>query len=104
MITVSVYYPRRGGQRFDQNYYLQSHMKLVREKLGPHGLQSVSVDIGIAGLNNTPAPFYAVGHMHFPNREGWQQGFAACGQELVADVANYTDVQPLLMISEHVEA
>ena len=36
MILVTVMYP--AGEAFDTDYYLKTHMPLVRDRWGPHGL------------------------------------------------------------------
>jgi len=48
MIKVSVFYPDREGSKFDMDYYCNSHIPMVREKLGP-ACKNVAVEHGIAG-------------------------------------------------------
>ena len=43
MIKVSVFYPNNEGCRFDMDYYCNSHIPMVREKLGAD-LKGVSVE------------------------------------------------------------
>src|SRR5436190_1828013 len=49
MIRISVLYPSSEGKKFDVNYYVNNHMKLVRERLGSFGLERTEVDKGLAG-------------------------------------------------------
>jgi uncharacterized protein (TIGR02118 family) len=35
MIKVSVMYPNKPGARFDQAYYLDKHMPMVKARMGP---------------------------------------------------------------------
>src|SRR2546422_5731402 len=49
MIRISVLYPSSEGKKFDVNYYVNRHMKLVRERLGSFGLVRTEVDKGVAG-------------------------------------------------------
>ena len=35
MIKVSVLYPNTAGCKFDMGYYLNKHMPMVQQKLGP---------------------------------------------------------------------
>src|SRR5205814_6103825 len=57
MIRISVLYPSSEGKKFDVNYYVNNHMKLVRERLGSFGLVRTEVDKGLAGgAPGAPAP------------------------------------------------
>ena len=101
MIRIAVLYPSSAGSSFDVEYYKHRHMKLVSEKLGPLGLVGCEVDAGIADLDGGPAPYAAIGYMIFETREAFQSAFAKVGDELVADVPNYTNIAPVIQISSH---
>ena len=101
MIRLSALYPNKAGARFDLKYYTESHMKLAGEKLKLFGLLRIEVDKGVSGLNaDAPAPFLVVGTLVFKSLEDLQKGLAAHGEELMADIPNYTDIQPEIQISE----
>jgi uncharacterized protein (TIGR02118 family) len=99
MIRVSVMYPHRQGGRFDLDYYVESHMALVRRKLAPHGLVRTEVDKGV-NAGGQPQPFAAAGHLYFETVEAFQSAFKSAAGELMADVPNYTDLQPQVQVSE----
>jgi len=101
MIRAAVLYPNSQGSSFNVEYYKNQHMKLVWEKLGPLGLVGCEVDAGIAGLEGGPPPYAAIGYMIFETLEEFQSAFAKAGDELVADVPNYTDIKPIIQISEY---
>jgi uncharacterized protein (TIGR02118 family) len=103
MIRVLVLYPQAKGTRFDHDYYEQKHMPFVREKLEPLGMIRAEVDRGVAGGPGQPAPFFAAAHLIFETPEKFQQAFASAGAELMADIPNYTDVEPQIQISEMVD-
>ena len=48
MIKVDVLYPNSPGAKFDMDYYLNKHMKLVAEKSGS-ACKGMAVEQGIAG-------------------------------------------------------
>jgi uncharacterized protein (TIGR02118 family) len=48
MIKVTVLYPNTPESRFDLDYYCNTHMPLVRDKLGL-ACKGIAVDAGIAG-------------------------------------------------------
>lgn len=100
MIRVSVMYPNEAGKRFDMDYYLTRHMAMVKEKLAGHGMIGGSVSSGLAGGPGSPAPYIAVADLDFESMEQMQQGMAAHSREFMADVPNYTDIQPVMQISE----
>ncbi len=100
MIKVSVLYPHKEGGKFDMNYYVTKHMPLVRQKLGA-ALKGVSVEQGIAGgAPNSAAPFAALGHLLFDSVAEFQSGMASHGAELMADIPNFTNIEPTIQVSE----
>lgn len=100
MIKVSVLYPRSGDASFDMNYYVTKHMPMVRQKLGA-ACKGVSVEQGIAGgAPGTPPSFIALGHLLFDNADAFQKAFAPHAKEIMADIPNYTKIEPLIQISE----
>jgi len=101
MIRVSVHYPGKAGAKFDHAYYAQKHMALVRQRLGGVGLIRVEVDKGLAGgAPGSAAPFACIGYLYFKSLEDFQKAMKAHGPELMADLPNFTNVQPEIQISE----
>ncbi len=99
MIKVSVLYPATDGARFDHDYYRDKHVPLAKEAFGD-GVKRVEIDRGIDAMG--PAPFVAAAHFWFDSQEAVQAAMAGAGS-LIADVPNYTDIQPQLVVSEVVE-
>jgi uncharacterized protein (TIGR02118 family) len=103
MIKMSVYYPADGGSRFDHDYYRASHMPLIQERLGDACLR-YEIDKGLGGREPGSAPaFVAACHIYAPTLEAFQAAFGPHRAEVAADVANYTDITPIVQISEIVE-
>jgi len=64
MVRISVFYATAEGKKFDHDYYVNRHMKLVRERLGSFGLVRTEVDRGVAGgVPGAPAPYVAIVHV-----------------------------------------
>jgi uncharacterized protein (TIGR02118 family) len=101
---MSVYYPSQPGVTFDHAYYAGPHRRLVDERLGPLGLVRVENERGVAGYAGGPAPYVAVGHLLFDSLAALGAAWDARGGELLADVPNYTNAQPVVQISEVVPA
>jgi uncharacterized protein (TIGR02118 family) len=100
MVKVSVMYPNTAGSTFDMAYYCNSHMALVRQKLGA-ALIGVAVEQGVAGPEpGSPPPYLALGHLLFESVEAFQTAFAPHAQAIMGDIPNYTNTQPTIQISE----
>ena len=100
MIKVSVLYPNEEGKKFDMEYYCKNHMPMVQEKLGAV-CKSVAVEQGLGGgAPGSPATYIAMGHLFFDSIEEFQTAFGAQAGEIMADVPNYTDIQPIMQVSE----
>ena len=92
MIRVSVFYPSSEGSTFDHDYYREKHVPLVMETWG---VSKATIDKGVDG------PYVAAVHLEFDSLEALQGAMAAEGTAAVmADVANYTNITPVLQTSE----
>lgn len=100
MINVSIFYPNTEGSRFDLDYYLTQHMPMTIAKLAP-ALKHVSVEHGLGGVIPGAAPeFVAICHLYFDSVEAFQTAFGPHAAALQGDIPNYTDVRPIIQISE----
>jgi uncharacterized protein (TIGR02118 family) len=100
MIKVSVFYPANDGEKFDQDYYRDAHMPLVAAELGSACLR-YSVDRGLAGgAPGEPAAFVAMCHVFSESIESFEAGMARGGRAILADIANFTAIVPVIQISE----
>lgn len=100
MIKVSVMYPATPGARFDHAYYRDRHMPLVKARMGAH-CRSYTVDKGLAGgAPGQPLTYVAMCHIFCDSVEGFQAGFGPHAQEIMGDIPNYTDIAPVVQISE----
>lgn len=97
-VTLQVMYPTTEGTKFDFEYYLGTHMKLVAEHIGPF-LQSTLVTRGLAGGPDTPPGLYAVATMVFADQQKMDAAMAVSGPVL-ADIPNFTDTKPQMLVGE----
>ena len=75
MITVSVFYPRKDGSKFDMDYYVNSHMPMVQQKLGA-ACKGMSIERGLAGGAPGSQPTYvAMVHLRFDSVQSFQNAF-----------------------------
>jgi uncharacterized protein (TIGR02118 family) len=92
MIRLSVYYPATDGATFDHDDYRTTHVPLAVQSWG---LDGAEIDRGVNG------PYVAAVHFRFESLDALNAAMAARGTGAVlADVANYTSIQPVLQTSE----
>lgn len=100
MIKVSVMYPNTAGAKFDHAYYRDKHLPLLQERMGT-ALLYYTIDKGIAGRTpGSPAPYVAMCHLFCDSLASFQAGFGLHATEILADIANYTDLMPEMQFSE----
>lgn len=100
MINVSVMYPNKPGARFDHDYYRDTHMPLVKARLGDACIR-YSVEKGLGGgAPGAPAPYVGICHIYSPSIEAFQAAMARHAKEIMGDIPNYTDLQPVMQVSE----
>lgn len=100
MIKVTILYPNGEGKKFDMDYYSTKHMPMIASLLGD-SLKQFEIDKGIGGrAPSDPIPYLAIGYLYFDRLSAWQNSFAPHREKIVGDVPNYTNIQPVVLISE----
>ncbi len=105
MIKVNVMYPYTEGARFDHAYYRDRHMPMVKARLGS-ACAYYTVEKGLAGrapgapLAGAPPAYVAMCAFICDSAEGFQAAMQEHGAEILGDIANYTDIAPVLQFSE----
>ncbi len=95
MIQASVYYPSAEGSTFDHEYYRNTHVPLVQKAWSP---LSVTIEKGVNG------PHVAAIHVTFASMDAFNAALGApLTGDVMADVANYTNLAPVMQISEVIE-
>lgn len=98
MVRVIGTYVGTSRDRFDLDYYTASHARIAHELLGPHGLTGLRVLSRFEPPPGDAPGMIVVSEMTFGTREGFEAGLAACGEALFADLANFTDITPMLQV------
>jgi uncharacterized protein (TIGR02118 family) len=92
MIRLSVMYPSTEGATFDHDYYREKHVPLA---VKTWGLGGAEIDKGVDG------PYVAAVHFKFESAEALAAAMGAEGTgDVLADIANYTSIAPVLQTSE----
>jgi len=100
MIKVTFLYPNKPGSRFNADYYIDVHMPLVVNRLGS-ALKGYSAEIGLSGaMPGSPAPNAAIASFTFESVESFTAAVMPHYAELQADIPNYTDIEPVVQISQ----
>jgi uncharacterized protein (TIGR02118 family) len=104
MITVNVLYPNRDGAKFDMNYYLTSHIPMLKRVYGS-ALKGCIVEQGLGGRDpGTKAEFAVLCHLRFDSVASYQQASALAAGQIRNDVANYASEPPIIQLSDVIVA
>ena len=92
MIKVTILYPTGEGSTFDHDYFRDTHVPMA---IKAWGLSGAEIDKGVNG------PYAALVHFRFESQDAMNAAFGSPGTgEVMADVANYTNITPVLQTSE----
>ena len=96
MHRVTVLYPNKLDMKFDFDYYLKKHIPWVAGLVG----QSIEVRRGISTPAGLPAAFLCIATIPIRSVEAFQAIFAEHGGEILADIPNYTNSEPIVQFDE----
>lgn len=88
------------GAHFDHDYYGSTHAKLTTDLLGPLGLRRFESDRTVGASGARPGAVVAISNAYFATLGEAQAALAKVGAALAADLPNYTNIRPVLHISE----
>lgn len=89
MATLIVSYSATKGSRFDQQYYLDQHIPIVRAAWEEFGLLSAEA---LFPADETQ-PFVAVGILRFRDQASIDAALGSAGTgRVIGDIANFTDI------------
>jgi uncharacterized protein (TIGR02118 family) len=95
MYWATVLYPKKEGARFDFDYYLHKHIPMAAKLFGP-GIQVVK---GVASAAGAPA-FLCVCRIPAKSVEEFLAVMSGPGAALMADIPNYTNIEPVVQFDE----
>ena len=99
MIVANVLY--KTGVEFDQNYYENKHLPLVKEKLTPLGLKSFAVEKVIGTADGSTPPYQVIFSMYFESMEAFQAAQQHPNMGAVrGDIPNYYKANPEVLVGE----
>ena len=99
-IKVSVLYPSGEGKHFNMEYYASKHVALLGGLLGD-AIKGATIEKGLGGAApGDIAPYEAMGNLYFESMESFQNSFGPNAAEIMGDLPNFTNIEPLVQISE----
>jgi uncharacterized protein (TIGR02118 family) len=102
VIVVSVRYPHDPSARFHPDHYRERHLPLVRELLEPMGMRSLTYYRPVAA--DSEPPFQLIAELRFDTMAATEAALTAHGPTTQADIANFTELKPLVLIGEELQA
>lgn len=100
MIKVAILYPNEEGKNFDMDYYEKTHMPMMANFLGKN-LKFYEIDKGLAGRTaNDKVPFIVIGYFYCYSMSEYNEAIAKNRTAIVNDIPKYTNIQPIIQISE----
>jgi uncharacterized protein (TIGR02118 family) len=100
LIKVSVMYPSAPDVRFDHDYYRAKHLPLIKSRMGD-ALKYYTIDKGLADRNGkSPGAYVAMCHLLWDSLAAYKSAFGPHAREIDGDIRNFTDITPIIQISE----
>ncbi|OOQ56772.1 EthD family reductase [Mucilaginibacter pedocola] len=100
LTKIVIMYPFAEGKTFNMEYYETKHMPMVAGYLGTN-LVKYTIEKGLAaGVPNQPLPYMAIGTFYVKSLKEYQAAVAPHIPAIRADFANYTNVTPVILVSE----
>ncbi len=98
MILVTVMYP--ANEKFDTDYYLKTHMPLVRDRWSAYGLKSAQAIKGTIKADGSAPDYQMMALLTFGSMDDFKAAGKAHGKEIFADIPNFTAVQAVVQIND----
>ena len=82
MISVAVLYPNQAGSKFDLDYYVHRHLPLVRDRLKPMGMRSLTYTVERAmDPAAPPQPYRLSAELRFDDMDSASRALQAGEQQ-----------------------
>ncbi len=96
MQRVTVLYGNKDGAHFNFDYYMTKHIPWVAGLVG----KSIEVRRGLSSATGGPAPFICLATIQVNSIDEFQVVFAKHGTAILADIPNYTNIEPFVQFDE----
>jgi uncharacterized protein (TIGR02118 family) len=99
MFCVSIAYPKIDGGTFDFEYYARKHIPMLTGLLGANAVKTETRK-GFASPDGSAASFICMANIWIKSVEELQATLATSGKEIMGDIPNFTNIQPIIQIDE----
>ena len=99
MFCVSIAYPKEEGGTFDFEYYARKHIPMVTGLLGANA-DRAEVRKGVASPDGSAATFVCLANIWIKSVDELQATLAKHGNEIMGDIPNFTNIQPIIQVDE----
>jgi uncharacterized protein (TIGR02118 family) len=96
MQCVTILYPNKADAKFDFDYYIKRHLPMTAKLLG----NPMEIYKGTATPTGAPLPFLCVLRIKVNSIEEFMSVMTRQGAEIIADVPNYTNIEPVIQFDE----
>jgi len=99
-MIVSVLYKVDARGKFDLDYYMATHIPMLRRLWGPVGLSDVRVLKGTGIAGGGAATFSYIALLDFASMAAFEEAAQKHGAEILGDIVNFTDSSPTIQFNE----
>ncbi|HEY6451434.1 MAG TPA: EthD family reductase [Steroidobacteraceae bacterium] len=99
MKCITVLYPAKDNDAFDQAFYLARHVPLIRDILGK-SLHRLEVRRGQPAPDGTPPMYTAVISIWIADWAAYEKAMAVRAKELIDEVPLFTKAMPVIQTDE----
>lgn len=99
MVVISVMYPATANATFDMEYYREKHVPMVGDRWGNMGLREAKILQGVGAPGGGTATYSVIALLTFESVDALQQALELHGREIVGDIANFTNVTPIIQVN-----
>lgn len=100
LAKVTGIYRWTDGAHFDHEYYGSVHAQLTTRLLAPLGLLRFESDRTVAASPPQTGAVVAISNAYFRSLDEARSALSQAGAALASDLPNYTNIRPVLHISE----
>jgi uncharacterized protein (TIGR02118 family) len=97
MKCVTMIYPNKQNARFDFDYYLNRHIPWARKLSNDRGTE---IRKGLSTPGGGPVPYLCLCRFWINSEEEYRATMEKHGKELMADLSNFTNIEPVVQIDE----
>lgn len=103
-VTAIVMYPNEEDIKFDEKYYMETHMPLVESVWKKHGLDSWRITKFPTALDGSRSQYLIMATLEWKSQEALQEALKdpECAK-VFADIPNFTNTQPVTLGGETLE-